>query len=276
MRELIQIATRSGVALITLDDAYMASHVVAASEQLGFFENKKLTLRYRGEQKNYPAHVEKALPNCSFSAIQNSMNGEFPQEDIYVQVEVERKFFPSKFIDIDIPSYIIPIRPIWARDLITPQVIGQYGLFTSDTGNVLMHDTNVYYTGTKSHVTSPGRILWYMTDNLNKNSQVINAKHIIATSYLDEVHIGTKKDIFKKFWKIGVYKWADISEMSGEICTAILFSRTEIFLDKIPYKTVTDIIQKNMNKGMTPISVTPISKDVFFEIYEQGHRNGHA
>lgn len=276
LREMIQIATRNGVALINLDDAYTHPHVMTAGEQLGFSENKKLALRYIGEQKGYPACVEKALPGHSFSAIQSLTTDSGQQVDIYTQVEVERNFFPSKFTDIDIPSYIIPIRPLWARDLITPQVIGQYGLFTPDTGNVLMHDTNVYYTGTKAHVTAPSRILWYMTDNLDKNAQVIKAKHIIASSYLDEVHIGTKEDIFKKFWKIGVYKWADISEMPSEICTAIIFSRTEIFINKIPYKTITDIVRKNMNKGMTPISVTPISKGVFFEIYEQGHRNGHA
>lgn len=274
--ELIQIAARNGVAVIHLDDAYAPTEVVSAGIQLGFFENKKLSLRYIGTMADYPAFVEKTLPQDVFPDVQNCFGDTPKVDDIYAQVAAERNFSPAKFTDIDIPTYIIPIQPLWARDLITPQVIAQHGLFASDTGNVLMHDLNVYYTGTKTCISAPGRILWYLTGRSNKNTHVIWAKHVIAASYLDEVHVGTKTEIFKKFWKIGVYKWADISSSSGDTCTAMIFSRTEIFTNKISLKFVEDIIKQKTNKGFTPISVTPVTNEVFFEIYEQGHNNGHA
>lgn len=274
--ELIQIATRGGVSVIHLDDAYSHSQIVTAGTQLGFFENKKLTLRYVGESSTYPAFVQGRIAHDIFAQLQSQIEEAPAVDDIYAKISTERKFSPAKFTDLDVSTYVVPIRPAWAEDLITPQVIGQHGLLTSDTGNVLMNDLNVYYTGTKARISAPGRILWYMTDNARKNTHVMWTKHVIASSYLDEVHAGTKEEIFKKFWKIGVYKWADISSSPGNTCTAMLFSRTEIFTNKIPYKFVEEAIRRNMNKGFTAISATPVTKEVFFEIYEQGYKSGQA
>ena len=272
--ELIQIATRHGITLIHLDDAHAPAEVASAGTQLGFLENKKLSLRYSGTMEGYRSFAQKTLPQDVFHDVHNSFGELMEMNDAYAQVAAERKFFPAKFTDIDIPTYILPIRALWARDLITPQVIGQHGLFASDTGNVLMHDLNVYYTSTKACIATPGRILWYVTDNSKRNLHVMWPKHIIATSYLDEVHSGTKEEIFKKFWKIGVYKWADIGNMLSKSCTAMLFSRTEIFTSKVPYSAIADIIRRKMDKGFTPITATAVSNDVFFDIYDQGHKNG--
>jgi len=271
--ELIQTAARNSIGLMKLADEYAHQQVVSAGKQLGFFDNKKLSLRYVGLRSNFKTFVEKELPQTLLPEVNDCFEDALKADDVYAQVGAERSLSPTKFTDIDIPTYIIPIRPLWARDLITPQVMSQHSLLASDTGNVLMHDLNVYYTGTKAHVAAPGRILWYVTDNASRGTPVMWGKHIIATSYLDEVHIGTKEDIFKKFWRIGVYKWADISTMTSKTCTAMLFSRTEIFENKVPYRTVVDVIKDKMNKGITPISVIPVSKEVFFEIYEQGYGN---
>lgn len=277
--ELVQIASRNGVGIMYLNDVYAPAEVTSAGTQLGFFKNKKLSLRYIGKMRDYPSFVKNSLPHGMLPTVQDCLADVLRVDDIDdidTRVAVERNLFPAKFTDIDIPTYIVPIRPLWARDLITPQVIGQHSLFASDTGNVLMHDLNVYYTRTKTRIATPGRILWYITENSNRDVYALWSKHIIAVSYLDEVYSGTKNEIFKKFWKIGVYRWADISSMPGEICTAMLFSRTEIFTNKIPYRDVADVIRRKMNKGFTSISATSVSKDVFFEIYEQGYKHGHV
>jgi hypothetical protein len=52
--ELIQIAPCCGVANIHLDDAYAPAEVTSVGAQLGFSENKKLSLRYIGTMEGYP------------------------------------------------------------------------------------------------------------------------------------------------------------------------------------------------------------------------------
>lgn len=87
------------------------------------------------------------------------------------------------------------------------------------------------------------------------------------------MYTGSKGDIFKKFWKIGVYKWKDINRNSFTTCKALLFSRTEIFPNKVSYEFMKDVIKRYMGKGLTAISAVTISQGAFFEIYKQGYNN---
>ncbi|WP_165076916.1 MULTISPECIES: GNAT family N-acetyltransferase [unclassified Desulfovibrio] len=270
LEQLIQIATQKYVSLIIIEDVYANLDIGEISKGLGFFNNKKISLRYIGKASKYLDFVEDKLPDWAFSELKEHVQPVSEAKDIYSQVRLERNFSPAKFTDIDIPAYIIPIRVQWAKDLISPAVIDQHELFASSTSNVLMHELNVYFTGTKTRISAPSRILWYIT---NCNNKYRETKYIIASSYLDEVYTGSKGDIFKKFWKIGVYKWKDINKNSFTTCKALLFSRTEIFPNKVSYEFMKDVIKRHMGKGLTAISAVTISQGAFFEIYKQGYNN---
>ena len=276
LSELIQRATHKGIVLIEMLDKFAPPQIVSSGRHLGFVDDNKVTIKYIGSSQAYLESAKRALPEVAFTSIQAIAAARPSNDDPYAQVALEHQFFPAKFTDIEIPTFVIPIKPSWAHDLITPEMKDEYSLMPSATGNVLMYISNAYFTGTNARVTAPGRILWYVTTNKSKHFSSKWAKHIIASSYLDEVHFGSKQDIFKKFCRIGVYGWKNINTIKADVCTAIVFSRTEIFPNKIPYNMLQTMIRNKAGKGVTPVSIFPVPKDVFFEIYEQGCIHGQA
>ncbi|WP_332248635.1 GNAT family N-acetyltransferase [Desulfovibrio sp. 3_1_syn3] len=271
LRELIQIASQNGMHSVHLTDNGVHPETALASIDLGFSNNKKLCARYIGEEKDFHRFLTKRY-ECDINDILNEyLSGDSCYVDQILRVDKEKKYFPAKFVDIEIPSYVIPISPLWAKDLLTPEIEDQHSLINSKKSDVIIPTNSVYFSSKKQHINTPARVLWYVTKGRqNSNSNFQWKGNVIASSYIDEVHIGTKSDIFKKFWRLGVYDWRDINKNSGTMCTAIVFSRTEIFNTKICYDEMTNTISELMHKGTTPISVFPVSSEVFFSLYQKG------
>jgi len=107
-------------------------------------------------------------------------------------LDLERKLYPLKFSDLDIPCYVIPIKPYWAGQLFDTN-ISDSTLFGAQP-NKIWNRENVYYRNVKPITEiAPGRILWYVSDD-NKS---IKRKAIVASSYLDEVITGPSKNYIK-------------------------------------------------------------------------------
>ncbi|MCD8032039.1 MAG: hypothetical protein LUF85_14775 [Bacteroides sp.] len=53
------------------------------------------------------------------------------EEKKYLLLELERKLFPLKILDLELPCYIVPIKPHWAGQLFDPYISGAY-LFGAD------------------------------------------------------------------------------------------------------------------------------------------------
>ena len=275
-KELIQLSATNDVYLIEFTDKYTHPDIKLVSNSYGFIHNHKLSVRYLGKLNEFSLFISHKLPQEKLQPLYNDLTCH--SEDTLAKVDFEQRYFPAKFSDIEIPAYIIPIQASWAKDLLTPEVIGQYNLLDSSMGNILMNNFKVYYTATKIHLSAPARILWYVSKKqaISKNTPLRWVGHIIGCSYLTEIYTGTPKEIFKKFWKIGVYKWSDLNKTSKKLTTATIFSHTEIFDNKIPYNTIKNIVQEKMKKGITLISFTSISVEVFMTIYEQGFNCGQS
>ena len=184
-------------------------------------------------------------------------------------LELEHKFFPLKFFDLDIPCYIIPIIPYWAGQLFDENISNQtlFGASPEKLWNI----ENVYFRHTKPITEiAPARILWYAIKD--KNTE--RSQAIIAASYLNEVMTDKPKILFQKNKHYGIYEWRNIFELCNkDIETpirALRFSHTEVFQKPIEYKKIQQVLASNNRKRNTFPSPLKIAKDIFFDIYRSG------
>jgi predicted nucleic acid-binding protein len=182
-------------------------------------------------------------------------------EDKYT---LERIFFPLKLTDLDIPTFIIPIKPFWAS-----QLFDHYSASESLFGGkptLLWNRENVYYRSVRPNVEKvPSRILWYVS-SLPKNTR---SKGILATSYLDEVHINYPKELFRRFKKYGIYEWKDVYGLAKENIEneikVIEFSDTEVFKNVLKFEDIQEVV----GKKITLQSPFMIDNSTFIKLYRQ-------
>jgi len=115
----------------------------------------------------------------------------------------------QKIVDIEIPSFIVPIRPKWAMHLFDEGLANQT-LFGSSP-ELSFNRENVYYRAKHPKVVlAPARILWYVS----KDKRFPDSMHIRAYSYLDECIINKPRELFRRFRRLGVYKWGDVFKVA--------------------------------------------------------------
>ncbi len=265
IEEIIRYAASEKCFSIVFYDSFSSNDIKSALTELGFHNGIKIILTHTDSIASYKIRLTQIADTHDTSPFIDIIEKIGTHIDVFRFVGIEKYFFPAKFSDLKIPSYIIPIKPKWARDLLTPIALDQYTLLQSERRNVLMNLSNVYYSHTKRHIHFPARILWHVS--YDKSTSI---SKIIAASYLDETHKGPIKDLFKRFARIGVYKWLDLSAKGHTTGTAHIFSRTEIFKNHIPYSTTKEIVKSKMNKGLTLVTAQEISQDIFFDIYKKG------
>lgn len=185
-------------------------------------------------------------------------------------VRMELSFFPLKILDLDIPTYIIPIRAYWAGQLFDATISGE-NLFGARPDK-LWSIENVYYRHTKPlKEIAPARILWYVSGHGYTET---HAKTVVGCSYLTEVHTGKGQDLYKKYKRYGIYEWEHIYDLCGgerdEDIRALKFSHTELFKRPVSYQMAQRILKKNGMKGNTFASPVQVSREVFFDMYKIG------
>lgn len=261
---------------IKINDEYLPKDVIATIQECGFFQIRdgwaKIALQQnldvnktilRLTDSIWPEYVKEPVSNI-VSILQSS-----PSHPILL--EVEKSLWPLKIVDIPIPAFIVPIRPIWAMHLFDVDTAGQ-DLFGGDP-SLILNAENVYYRKRFPKVLSaPGRVLWYVSSG-GKRYQ--GSMHIKACSYLDDLEIGKPKQLFSKYKKLGIYKWKDVYNeiASGDLEKEIMvfkFSKTEIFKKPIHLSQLQAMWKadgKNFNNAISPLS---IDQDRFFRLYNLG------
>jgi len=188
-------------------------------------------------------------------------------------LELENILWPAKLEDLKIPIYVIPIKPIWARKLLSTRG-HQLSLFGAP--DIMLQTRRVYYRSKEGiSIESPGRIVWYAS---GENKYGIS-KCVIGVSFINNVETGPVKKLFKKYERLGVYSWKDMVKTTkrdlNKNMMAILFSKTEIFSKPIHLHDISNIIKNNENRSFNPISPFKISCTSFRDIYEAGALYGH-
>jgi GNAT superfamily N-acetyltransferase len=184
---------------------------------------------------------------------------------------VERLIWPGRIVDVEIPCFIVPIRPAWAKQLFDSDLARQ-DLFGAEASLALCHE-NVYYRSARptGGLIAPARILWYVSKGSGRD---VGAMSIRACSSIEEVQVGKPKTIFKRFRRLGVYRWSHLSKITaGDITKdvmAIRFGRTNEFRTPVAWKEIQRTLENLTGKGNPLVSPVRVAADVFAALYRKG------
>lgn len=271
LTEAVAVALSHEKELIKITDRTIEPKDQETLESMGFVHHDDFWLKYTSNlliSTKELFEIQTLNSLLDKSSIEKKLLKANSQE---FKLSLERKLFPLKFTDIDISTYIIPIKPYWASQLFDYRA-AESTIFGARASLVWSRE-NIYYRNVRpvSEIT-PARILWYSSTSNDRNS--IRTNSIVGCSYLDEVHLGTAKELFRRFQHYGVYEWKNILALSkgnpNHTIKALKFSDTETFPQTITYDEITGILQANGRKKNSFVSPVKVTNEIFLEIYKLG------
>lgn len=277
MLRSILLSSREQRQFTRITDPYLEETIAVAIQEDAFVRVKDGWLR---------ANLATAETASQLSVRLTNLAGEFGQEydfcrelanilntddlikDAKIMAQIERFLWPAKIVDAGIPTFIIPIKPKWAKDLFDEELASQT-LFGAN--ELALNREAVYYRPVKANggLTFSARILWYVTNDRG----YCGVQQIRACSRLDEVVIGKPKDLYRRFQRLGIYDWSNVCEVAGNNLDndimAIRFRDTEMLKYPIPLQKLLQILGQN-----SPIqSPRRISNQIFERLYNIGIQN---
>jgi len=215
--------------------------------------NLKELQRYRGYENQLDLQIAKIESN-------------FSKPNCYLE---EKKIWPTKLKDINIPCYIVPIKPEWALHLFDSALANQ-NLFGS-LPHLIFNLENVYYKSAfNNKIMAPSRILWYVSRSKDIKGQIQCLK---AASYCDKIIIDEPLKLFNKFKKYGIYQKSDINKLAigKNQILAFIFSMTELFTNPIKLEDLKLIWKNELDVNFNPITTIKIPSSLYFKLYEKGN-----
>lgn len=170
--------------------------------------------------------------------------------------EFERVWWPAKILDADLATYIVPIRGVFADDL-----LGHVPTLVARPADLGLSREHVYYRSGQSRPNGPGRILWYSS---------ARDKEIVACSRLVESVTGTPEVLHRAFANLGVWNLHQVRaaiDKRGRV-NALRFADTEIFMRPVPLRRVQELSKANAK--LTIQSPVQVDSQMFKRLYEEG------
>lgn len=278
LNQIIKQASEKKISVIVIKDSCLGKSKEQILQKSGFIQQgkswvkfnlhaitlkKNLKVKLKELIKVYPEYQE-ALDMLIQLLEQTSL------KNVPTLLDIEKMFWPLKIRDLDIPTFVVPVKPYWAMHLFD-ESRARDDLFGGD-GELLFNSENVYYRSSKPSILQhPARILWYVSGG--KGKEKLDTMCVKAASYLDEVIVDKPKILFSKFRRLGVYEWRDIFEVAKKNVSnsimAFRFSCTEKLSVPIKIKELDSMSQILEGKRFNIQSPVAISKKFFFQIYEK-------
>ena len=161
--------------------------------------------------------------------------------------------------------FVIPIREGYAMNLVDRQRSAR--ALIGGTPEVLLQWNNVYYRAGnfQKMIQAPARVLWYVSGG---------PKEIVAVSQLDEVVIGSPKDLFRRFKRYGTLEWADLYQMcKGDVSKplmALRFSHTFPFQRCIALDEMWKVFDEE-GIGLSIQAPRKITANAFVKLFRLGY-----
>ncbi len=277
LRRTVLIAAREKRSVLSIHDFTLSSHFENAFIGSGFVQAEhRLWLKFTIAEADSGLGLKKILLDIklkkpAYQKVLNTLVEELSKalerQDSATLTEIERRLWPAKILDANIPGYIISIHPNWAQHLFEEDLASQ--TFWGSEENLTLMNENVYYRSKRPNkrIMSPARILWYVKRS-NKHQGTMSIR---ACSLLDEVIIGSARTLFRRFERLGVYRWEDIIRTAKDnpdaSIMAIRFSNTELFNNPVYVKTLKSLFLRNERKNIVLQSPQLINRKTFAEIY---------
>lgn len=182
--------------------------------------------------------------------------------DTLVASELEHTLWPAKLSDSAIPSFVVPIKARFAEHLFDYRLAAG-SLFGADV-DLALNPESAYYRAARPGIASPARVLWYVCQSDNYPATM----SIRACSRIMEVVKGPPKQLFKRYRRLGVYKWSDLMETAGTAENEIMafrFDDTEL-LSPLSWDEFQPILKAH-DVHTTLQSPIQIPAEVFGELY---------
>lgn len=270
-------AAKWAVQIINQD---VLSDDIGPLDRLGFAHDKPNFVRFSGSMSGHPSKVSASLES-SFPAshrygqaalkISNELLRAMRDNSIRSLIEIEKSIRPARLLECQIENYILPIKPYWAKRLLSvPMPQGE--LIDNSPGLVLSRE-NVYYRSAQSNqkLICPARIIWYVS---GADKPEDGAGMIWGLSYLDQVHVAKPKHLFSSYRRSGIYGWDEIFKLANknldEKVMALVFSYFDPFSSPISFSDLQNIL---VDGGMKPNQVQAplrIPEGIFVKILEKG------
>lgn len=188
--------------------------------------------------------------------------------NVHLIRDYERFAWPAKVFSGIVTSYMVPIKPEYARVLLGYEE-PQERLFELNILAAASRD-NVYYRSPRS-IEAPARIIWWVSGGGPLGG-------VRAMSWLDEVETGHPRGLHRKYRNYGVLDEqqvidiASLSKKSGQPeATVMLFSQTEVFPEPIP-KARSQELCDDMNQGGFFVTTRKIDENAVRRFYGEGMR----
>ena len=266
---IIERALEDHLDRIRIDDQFVPSFVKRALTDASFVPDDHCWSRviHRG------CIQASDMPHCiieSLALTDESSAGDDPISDVLSQAAmIERRFWPLKIADASIPTFIVPIKAVWAEELFD-EILAAQTLFDRRL-ELGLNCEHVYYRSSRfaGGLSAPARLLWYVSlerDRLGTGS-------IRACSRLKHIAVGRPRDLFRKYRRLGVYTWEDILRTSGGDVDgqlmALNFEDTELFRNPVTLPELRTLFgEKNIQSRLQ--SPEQISPSEFADIYRRG------
>lgn len=261
---LIRLAVASKTEAIFVSDSEVTETISAACTELGFLpvEGGRVKLVISGLVTSADAAENLQWSGPSIDQLKIGL-GDI-DKSASMASSLEHVLWPAKLADALLPCYIVPIRPQYAEHLFDER-LANGGLFGADV-DLALNPQSAYYRAAKPTVlTCPSRILWYVSGKHTYTGTM----SIRACSRLVELAIGTPKELYPQFRRLGVFEWADVLETAdGDIDKQIMafrFDDSEL-LKPIPWNQFQHILKSHGVRTQLQ-SPVEIPAKAFGEIY---------
>lgn len=190
--------------------------------------------------------------------------------NVHLVRDYERRAWPSKVFTDKVPSYVVPIKPDYAR-----AILGyddpQRQLFPINTIASAARD-NVYYMSPRNSITAPARIIWWVSGRGAMGG-------VRALSWLDEVDTGDPRRLYRKYRHRGVLDEEQVvgcaksfGKDARPVSTALLFGQTEVFSQAIPISRARELCEIMRPNGFF-VTTRKIDETDVLAFYEEGKRH---
>jgi predicted nucleic acid-binding protein len=276
---LIQKSIDNNAICLRIIDDHSSSLLSKACMELGFFPEKNGYIRWTERRIIDAQNMDELLdadnlkiifPDNYLIEVKNNIDRAIGANSEALLLRAEQAMWPMKFTNLKMPSYIVCIKPQYARHLFDNQ-ISRDDLFPGDFKLLFNIENSYYKTIMGPKLQEPGRILWYVSKSHVHNS---NCQAVRAVSYLNEVHTGKPKELFGRFEHLGIFKWDNVFKIAkGNIenmVMAFVFSHTEILKKPVSLTALNIIWNNEKDKNFHIQAPVKISDNIFWKIYKLG------
>ncbi|GAA4905852.1 GNAT family N-acetyltransferase [Mucilaginibacter defluvii] len=272
VNDLLKLALSKNKNFIVIADSCLTDIEKDLLTGLGFFEQQNTYIRgiKSGLYACNEVHEVIAPIAAKIPDLRNFASGLTP--DAFVPgLTLEKLLWPMKLRDIDVPCFIIPIKPYYAKSLFDTKAAKSelFGVQPS----LIWSIENVYYRNVKPNIERcPARILWYAS----AENYALRQKAIVGSSYLNEIVVGPAREVFAKHEKFGVYSWKkDILKLVKDDPNApikvLRFSDSESFSLPVSINKIKEILTRNDESDNNFQSPLRIKNSTFMELYSLGN-----